>query len=695
MKKEIRAWLTHAALFYLLIVCWECLVQLLSFGALRGWFLLFALPEAAIPASLCLWKKDWITRIAAALLALALGVFYAAHLIYFRIFGSMISLSMLGVGGDAMENFGWALAVTLRESVPQLLLLALPLLALGLLYAMKKPRPGGLSLPVRAGALLFAALLWPLCGLALRLGGTSDASAHHAFRSAYVDTDTAAQKLGVLTTSTLEAGSMLFGSGEEDEMADAFSDFAAAEQPLPAAPTPEPTETPESEPEAEAEAAEEPRREPIDFAALAEKTDDAAIRSLCEYCAALPTAQPNEYTGLLKDYNVVVICAESFASVSISEELTPTLWRMAHEGVVLTNYYNSFKNTTTNGEFALLTGLWPDLSRKADVGSTRGSFSQSATHFMPYGLGNILAGEGVKSYMFHNYIGSYYGRDKSHANLGYTCRFSDTMKLSYTWPASDLEMMQQTVDDYINDERFNVYYMTFSGHGPYNITDNPIVHRNFSHVPEVVDGHKLNVLARCFFASALELEWSAEYLLERLEEAGKLDNTLVVIAGDHYPYYLNDGAAYSILGGQRERMFERCRSTCIMWCGGLDEPIVCDAPCCNVDVLPTVLNLLGVDYDPRLLSGRDVFSDAPHVGVLWNKSFVTDALKYNAESGESSRPAEGVFADSAEQWAYINAMNSSIKASYAAALAINKTDFYRFVWENAGLSNPPLPAAAG
>ena len=84
------------------------------------------------------------------------------------------------------------------------------------------------------------------------------------------------------------------------------------------------------------------------------------------------------------------VCGESFSNISVSEQLTPTLWRMAHEGIVLTNYYNSFKNTTTNGEFAMLTGLWPDVSRKADVGQTNGSFSQSATHFMPFGLGNLL-----------------------------------------------------------------------------------------------------------------------------------------------------------------------------------------------------------------------------------------------------------------------------------------------------------------
>lgn len=725
MRKGIRSWLVYVLLFVIWIVYWECMMQLAEFGSLQQMqpgFLCFVLPQAMVPAALCGWSKKRPGRISPTLLTLLLGVFYCAQLLYYRIFGSVITLSMLGVGGDALESFGWALMVTVRESLGWIALFALPVLVMLARLFFRRTITGRLPLAVRGAAIAAAVVLWLLGGAALRLGGTSEASAWQAYTSSLVDTDTAAQRLGVLTTSTLEAGTMLFGSGEEAETAEAIDEFAAIELPRASArPTPPPEESraadekdenapgteaedenapgTESEApgtEAPAETRGEDRspnvREEIDFGALAEKTKDPNIRKLCEYFAALPGTNRNAYTGLLKDYNVVFVCGESFSNISVSEQLTPTLWRMAHEGIVLTNYYNSFKNTTTNGEFAMLTGLWPDVSRKADVGQTNGSFSQSATHFMPFGLGNLLRGEGYESYMFHNYVGSYYGRNKSHANLGYTCRFSDTMELRYTWPASDREMFEQTVDDYIGAEHFNVYYMTFSGHGPYNIYNNPLVHHNYSQVPEVVDGRKMSVLGRCFFASDLELEWSMEYLLERLEEAGKLDNTLVVVTGDHYPYYLSDATAVSILGKSPERNFERFHSTCIMWCGGLDEPIVCDEPCCNVDILPTVLNLLGVEFDSRLLPGTDVFSDAPHTAVLSNKSFITDVLKYNALSGQSFKLAPELFPDKPSLRSYIDSVNSDIKARYAASLAVNKTDFYRFVWENSGLADE-IPAA--
>ena len=173
--------------------------------------------------------------------------------------------------------------------------------------------------------------------------------------------------------------------------------------------------------------------------------------------------------------------------------------------------------------------------------------------------------------------------------------------------------------------------------------------------------------------------------LSRLEEEGKLDNTLIVIAGDHYPYYLEDDAARQILGTLPEYTFERYHSACIIWSGAIKEPIVCDVPCCNVDILPTVLNLLGIDYDSRMLSGADVFSDALHAAVLSNRSFVTDAVKYNAVSGAYSPVGDGAAPDGEDLDAYVERVKSEVKARYAAALAINNTDFYRFVWERSGL----------
>ncbi len=424
------------------------------------------------------------------------------------------------------------------------------------------------------------------------------------------------------------------------------------------------------------------RLDGIDFEYLASVAEDEAVKTLCEYYSGVSATNRNDYTGLLEDYNLICVCAESFCSYAISETLTPTLYKLSHEGIVLTNFYNSYKNTTTNGEFSFMTGLWPDVSRKADKGVTDGSFGQSVKHYMPYGLGHMFEEIGVNSYAFHNYYGEYYGRAKTHKNLGFKCKFMGEMKFSNKWPSSDLEMMKQSVDDYINEDRFNVYYMTFSGHGPYDKDKNAITKHNLSKVPKTLDGRELNYGARCYLANNLELEYAMKYLMDRLDEAGKLDNTLIVLVGDHYPYYLTDKAAKSLLGYLPDTEFERYRSTCMMWFNGLAEPIVCDTPCCNVDILPTILNLMNIEYDSRLISGTDIFSDSLHAAMLYNKNFITDKVKYNAADGKAEWLVDTEGISEEDLQAYVDNVYSILKGRYAAALSINNLDFYRFVWDN-------------
>lgn len=684
-----RPLLAYWLLFFLAITYWEVFLGCLTQGGMAGinyWFLLFAVPQSLVFAALCGWGRDHINRVLVALLVFVLFAFYTAQFIFFQAFGSVISLSMIGMGGDAMDDFGWAMMVTIKESIGLLLLLALPVFASIIWIFLKKPYAGKVRLFLRPAVLALAVLLWLSAGPILKLGGTKESSAYQAYRSSLIDADTSARRIGVLTTTMMDLRTSMAEGEYDDEIATTVGSAVSGD-------TVEIPTVSESIPVIGTETAvpQAPEKDPvdrspntlqaIDFAYLSSLAQEDAVKSLCDYYAAMPGTNKNEYTGLLEGYNVIFVCAESFCSYAISEEVTPTLYRMANEGIVLTNFYNSFKNTTTNGEFAFMTGLWPDVSRKADKGVTTGSFGQSVNNLMPYGLGNVFAELGVKSFAFHNYLGRYYGRDKTHANLGFKCKFMGEMKFSNKWPSSDLEMMKQSVDDFIHEDRFNVYYMTFSGHGPYRTDNNAISKANAPKVPKNINGHHLEPIARCYIANNLEVEWSMEYLLQRLEEEDKLDNTLIVLVGDHYPYYLTDRAAKSILGQLPEKDFERYHSTCIMWFAG-KEPIICDTPCCNVDILPTVLNLLGIEYDSRLLSGTDIFSDSLHAAMLYNKYFITDSVKYNAANGTATWLIDTENMTEEQMQTYVDNVYNTLKAKYAAALSINKLDFYRFVWEN-------------
>lgn len=374
---------------------------------------------------------------------------------------------------------------------------------------------------------------------------------------------------------------------------------------------------------------------------------------------------------MLSDYNLIVLCAESFDTGALHPEVTPTLYRLANEGIVFNNYYNTFPNTTTDGEYTMCMGLYPDGTRSKQ----NASFKASIGNNLAFALGNVFQNQkGIQSYGYHNYVGSYYSRNQTHPNMGYTMKFANAgMKFTYNWPASDLEMMEQSVDDYIGQEQFHAYYMTFSGHYRYDTSNNLIAKKNFS----VVKDLDYSFSTKAYLSCHVELEKAMAYLMQRLEEEGVADKTAIVLAGDHFPYGLSD-SLYSELVGYKIDKFTKFKSTLIFWVGGMKENIVVDEYCCNVDILPTILNLWGFDYDSRMLAGTDVFSDGTHVAVLKDYSFYTDKVWLNASSGDVRYLVD----ESELPENYVEDMIKYIKKKASVSVDILNTDYYDFIFSN-------------
>ena len=97
-----------------------------------------------------------------------------------------------------------------------------------------------------------------------------------------------------------------------------------------------------------------------------------------------------------------------------------------------------------------------------------------------------------------------------------------------------------------------------------------------------------------------------EYLLDQLDKAGIADKTLIAISADHYPYGLEDNEIDDLAGHVVEKNFELYKSPFILYTKGM-EPVTIDKPCSSLDIIPTLSNLLGLEYDSRLLMGKDIF----------------------------------------------------------------------------------------
>ena len=585
------------------------------------------------------------------LLTLVLTVLYGSQIVYNFIFGTLYSVKMMGQGGDAVTSFWRELLSTMGDRLPWLLALFVPLAVLLLLGKFC----AGIRQPVpmlwRCVLAVLAVLTFGATRYCLDLGGTGMFSDAYFYRSTEIATNQTAQRFGLLTTFRLE----LTRGGKETEQ-----DYFIPEQT-----EPEQDNTVQEPVEVKYNVMD------IDWDALNAMTEDKKRLAINDYCSRLTGTNQNAYTGFLSDYNLIVLCAESFSTGAIDPELTPTLYKLSQEGILFENYYNTFPNTTTDGEYALLQGLYPDTGRSKAVSS----LYASRDSYLPFTLGNVFREQrGFESWGYHNYRGTYYGRNESHPNMGYTMRFAgDGMEFTTTWPASDLEMMEQSVDDYIGQEQFHAYYMTFSGHYKYETGTNAIAKRNWDAVKDLP--YSSNTI-KAYLSCNIELDKAMEYLMQRLEEAGVADKTAIVIAGDHFPYGLSNDQ-YSELIGYEIDDFSKYKSSLIFWVGGLEENIVVDEYCCNVDVLPTILNLWGLTYDSRLLAGTDVFSDGTHAAVLIDKSWLTDKVWFNANTGEIRYQVE----ESQVSADYIESMNRLIATRFSISADILNSAYYNFVFD--------------
>lgn len=644
-----KIWTAAKPAFYwaFALLYWECLLSgavFHSFGV-RIYALGFTL-SAALLVTLVLSFLRKGRFGAEVFLTAVLTLLYGSQIVYHFIFGTLYSAAMVSQGGEAMTNFWRELLAAMGDHFPWLVALLVPL---ALRIFLRKGLKGELRAKGRIVLLVLAVALFALTRAGIRQTGTEMFSDEDYYRSGEIATNQNVQRFGLLTTIRLE----LTRHAKTEEQ-----DYYIPEETQGENPAQEPAEVKYNVMN-------------IDFDALNALTEDKKLLAINDYCSKVTGTNQNEYTGMLKDYNLIVMCAESFSPAAIDKNLTPNLYKLTQQGIIFNNYYNTFPNTTTDGEYALMQGLYPDAGRSKAVSS----LYASRNSYLPFTLGNAFQSQrGVESFGYHNYRGSYYGRSESHPNMGYTMKFAgDGMTFTTNWPASDLEMMEQSVDDYIGKEPFHAYYMTFSGHYKYDIGTNEMAKRNWDQVKDLP--YSSNAI-KAYLSCNIEFDKAIGYLMERLEQAGVADRTAIVIAGDHFPYGLKD-SEYAELIGHDIDGFSKYKSTLIFWVGGLEKNIVVDEYCCNVDVLPTILNLWGFEYDSRLLAGTDVFSDGTHAAVLVDKSFLTDKVWFNASTGEiryqvpESEIPEG----------YVENMNQLIATRFSISADILNTAYYNFVFD--------------
>ena len=680
-----RVFLFPALLIYLELVIHIYTKTSLSYLPV---YLLFALAGGLVCSALAMPLRRRGNRLTACILAALISLVFCVELVAKKILQTYYGPSALKLAaGNRLTDYASVIFSTVLGSLPILLVLLLPAV---LLCVFGRQLLGFERLDIRfAGLVLAGALVFHVLGLGVvHLPWKGDLTPKQLY---HMDTnlDDQMEQLGVWTMLRLDLKHMVF-----PPKGDLDSDFGGLDTLNPSGTASGGGDSSGSQGEPAPVIDTSPNVMDVDLAALGENGKNDDIKWLANYFNSVTPTRKNEYTGMFEGYNVIQLVLEGFSGYAIDPELTPTLYKLTHEGFVFHNYYTALHFTSTsNGECQTLLGLYPKNGNPATMTRTGEIRFDNGRTFNPYfSLARQLRREGYRVMGFHP-NSEMYGRLASHTNLGYDWRqfgsgfdnleLNDSGKL--LWPQRDSYMVEASVDQYLSgDQPFHIYYLTISGHMPYS--NNRVV----APYRETVRALPYSETTQNYIATVMEVDKALKTLLDRLEAAGKLEKTLIVATGDHIPYFNVD--VLEELSGQKfgsssdleylkesALNFDVYKNSLILWSASMEEPVEVDKVCCQVDILPTLSNLLGLEYDSRMLAGSDILSDSEGLVVFTSRCWKSDRGFYNRFTGEFV-PAEGVSMTAEEQDSYVSAMKKLVGYKLDSTARIVENNFYYHVF---------------
>ncbi|NLL01858.1 MAG: sulfatase-like hydrolase/transferase [Mollicutes bacterium] len=636
--KNKKLYITFAIIFYL-----ELVYHIFIFNSFQlkdifyiSLFTLFVSIVIDILTSLFNHKTN---RILFIIIILLLNIVFIAQRINFLFYGNVFSIYSLFNGGQVFEFFGQILSVVLNNFL-SIILMFIPA---GLLIIFnRKMVVLNTNYKSVAYKVLLMVLSYFLSVGSLFLAKDSIYSVKNLYFNRHVPNQTA-KSLGLMTTMRLDLYRILSN----------FEESAVVVTP------------PVEEEKEEKPKIIEYNKLDIDFESLIASETNKTINNIHNYISSLDPTNKNEYTGYFKGKNLIYITAEAFSPIAVDPNLTPTLYKLVNTGFKFNNFYSPvYFVSTSDGEYINLTGLLP----KESVWS----LSRSSNNYLPYAYGKVFKNLGYATNAYHNGYYTYYDRHKSHPNMGYNFMAcgNGLQKLMNCkpWPQSDLEMINATFDLYSDNENFMTYYMSISGHLEYNFGGNNMAYRNKALVADLPYSNAI----KAYIACQSELDKALEALINKLTEKGILDDTVIALSTDHYPYGLKVSEMKEIMNIEDEKL-DIHKNHLIIWNSQMVQPVEVNKYAGSLDILPTILNLFGIEFDSRLLMGTDIFSDNEGIIIFNDRSWITNYGKYNATKNIFT-PFKDEIPEN-----YIETINHQVNNKYVISKNILETNYYKYV----------------
>ena len=398
---------------------------------------------------------------------------------------------------------------------------------------------------------------------------------------------------------------------------------------------------------------------------LIDEETDEELNTLNKYFISNEASTTNEYTGLLEGKNVIVIMVESGNDILLNEEYYPNIARLTKNGYTFINNYSPRNVCSTgNNEMSAMISLY-SINNNCTA-----NVYQDNTYFES--IFNLFKDANYNTNSFHDHYDEYYARDIIHKNMGSDAYYNAIdldldFKYSYGSWASDEELMENYLE-YLRDSDLSKPFMSFittvTSHQPYNGSGYGEAYLDLF-PEEYPDELK-------YYMSKLKVVDNAiGILLEGLDSLNILDDTVIVLFGDHYPYAIEPDTLNLELDYDATLDSNADQVPLIIYNSELEEKEFLQYTS-YINLTPTLANLFNLKFDSRLYMGLDALSSEYDSLVIFpDGSWKNANAYYNASTSKISYYTKNMYTDEE-----ILAINSKVRLKLEmSSLAIRRNYF--------------------
>lgn len=358
--------------------------------------------------------------------------------------------------------------------------------------------------------------------------------------------------------------------------------------------------------------------------ALQETETNKDYKTLNSYFMSKEITSKNDYTGMFKGKNLIVLMIESGSNVLKNyPEYFPNFAKLYNNGWSWENAFSPRNSCSTgNNEMTGITSLYT-INNTCTINTYKDNIYYES-------LFNLFNRANYHTSSYHDYTDHFYYRSIYHPNMG-SQNYYDVNKLGIKlgseyqpWP-SDVELIEKAVPHFINEDKYMAWLTTVSSHMTYKNSS-----KTCDMYLDLYKDEDWDMTAKRYMSKLKIVDNAIGELLQELEDNGKLEDTVIMLFADHYPYGLSNEAFSEIAKYDTSSNGDTDRTPFIIYNPSLEAKKFDDYTT-FVNILPTLANLFALDYDPRLYGGTDLLSDSYEgIVVFADGSWRTDKAYYDA-----------------------------------------------------------------